>query len=44
MISNDEENPTIREEYGDFFREIGLYEKSNYEYYPSLVLCVCYLG
>jgi hypothetical protein len=33
MISNDEENPTIREEYGDFFREIGLYEKSNYEYF-----------
>jgi len=38
MISNDDENPSIREEYGDFFREIGLYEKSNYEYYGAISL------
>ncbi len=32
-MANDQKNPKIREEYGDYFAEIGLYEKSTYEYY-----------
>jgi hypothetical protein len=38
MILKDSNNPKVREEYGDFFLEIGLYEKSNYEYYQAISL------
>jgi hypothetical protein len=38
MISNDQKNPKIREDYGDYFAEIGLYEKSTYEYYQAISL------
>jgi hypothetical protein len=33
MILNDQSNPKIREDFGDFFVEIGLYEKATYQYY-----------
>ena len=38
MMKSDPDNPKIREDYGDYFEEIGLHEKAKYYYFQAISL------